>query len=522
MGKRQLDLDQPSDKDFKLDFINLTDRSNPDFKYGSLARDGVSCGVCHHIVPRESPSYEPPLKDFLENSITGKFTVGPPNRLYGPFRNQTISTWPMKNGLGIRPEHNEYVKRSRLCGSCHTIRLPVLDSPIGGTFSIEQATYLEWLNSAYQNEFAPITSTAKTCQDCHMPGSIHNKDVDVDPLKERIAVIEDSTYPAVYSRVPDEQIRVRKRNKGFARHTLLGLNAFLLEMFSQFNDILGVRTNDYMSASTSGLPNAISNYIQQAQSQSAKIEVCATRRDRNIDATVTVTNLTGHRLPSGVGFRRAFIEFLVLQKTGDQEQVVWSSGRTNGLGVIVDGNGRILPSEFFTTVPGPTGGHQAFQPHYETIDSQDQVQIYEELVRNAESKFTTNFVQRDKVAKDNRLLPLGWTSSGPDPSLSGEFLESTFPEGNARLDPEYTNGSGTDQLTYRVNLPTGIDPSKCYVKATLFYQSTPPYYLAMRFQAAPSAPATQRLYYLGSHADFTRTELANWKLALVSASARVQ
>lgn len=522
MGKRQLDFDHRDDKNFKLDYINLTDRSNADFKYGSLARDGVSCTVCHHIVERETPRYESSLKNFLEHSITGKFKVGPPDQLYGQFETDTISTWPMKNGLGIKPQQREYIKSSRMCGSCHTIRLPVLDSPVSGSFSIEQATYLEWLNSAYQNEFAPVSSTAKTCQDCHMPSDIHNKDVDLDRLKERIAIIEDNTYPAAFGRAPDEEIRVRERKKGFVRHTLLGMNAFLLEIFGQFNDILGVRTSDYMSTSTSGLPNAISNYVQQAQSQSVKIDVSATHSDRNIDATVTITNLTGHRFPSGVGFRRVFIEFLVLQKTGDKEQIVWSSGRTNDLGIIVDGNGKILPSEFFTTVPGGNGVHQAFQPHHEVIDSQDQVQIYEELILNAESKFTTSFVQRDEVLKDNRLLPLGWTSTGPDPSLSGEFLESTFPEGRARLDPEYADGSGTDQLAYHVNLPSGVDPSKCSVRATVFYQSTPPYYLAMRFEGAPSSPATQRLYYFGSQIKLAGTPLENWKLPIVSAYAPVR
>jgi hypothetical protein len=520
MGKRQFDLDRPNDKDFKLDFVNLVDRSNSDFKYGSLARDGISCTVCHHIARDETPPYEAPLKYFLENSITGRFKVGASDQLYGPFKNETISTWPMKNGLGIKPQHNEYVRSSRLCGSCHTIRLPVLDSPTSGALSIEQATYLEWLNSAYQNEFAPAGSEPKTCQDCHMPGSIHNKDVNIDQLKERIAIIEDNTYPAVYGRVPDRDIRVRQRDQGFVRHTLLGLNAFLLETFNQFNDILGVRTSDYMSTSTSGLPNAISNYVQQAQSQAAKIDVSTRCWGPNIDATVTVTNLTGHRFPSGVGFRRAFIEFLVLEKTGAQDKVVWSSGRTNNLGIIVDGEGRVLPSEFFSTIPDRNGSvRQAFQPHHEVISSQSQVQIYEELVLDADSKFTTNFVQRDKIIKDNRLLPLGWTKTGPDASLSGEFLESTFPEGHARTDPEYDDGSGTDQVTYRVKLPPGVDPSKCYVRATLLYQSTPPSYLAMRFKAAPAGPATQRLYYLGSHLNLAGTELENWKLKLVSASA---
>ncbi|MBV9268068.1 MAG: cytochrome P460 family protein, partial [Acidobacteriaceae bacterium] len=195
MGKRQIDIDHRADPDFKLDYVQLTDRADPHFKYGSLARDGISCATCHHIVESQYPPYEPPLKYFLEHSITGQFETGSSEQVFGPFKDQSISTWPMKNALGITPKHNAYVKSARLCGSCHTIRLPVLDSPNPDTFSIEQATYLEWLNSAYQNEFKPMSSASKTCQDCHMPGGIHNKNFDIDQLKERIATIEDNTYP---------------------------------------------------------------------------------------------------------------------------------------------------------------------------------------------------------------------------------------------------------------------------------------------------------------------------------------
>ena len=90
--------------------------------------------------------------------------------------------------------------------------------------------------------------------------------------------------------------------------------------------------------------------------------------------------------------------------------MVWASGRTNGLGVIVDGNGKPLPSEFFAEYKDTQGKvQQSYQPHYETITAQNQVQIYEELNLNAEGKFTTNFTRRDVQLKDNRLLPIGWT-----------------------------------------------------------------------------------------------------------------
>ena len=520
MGEAQLIIDM-KDKDFKLDYINLTDRSDSHFKYGALARDGVSCAACHHIVPDKPQAGTTPLEDFLKNKITGAFSTGPAAEMYGQFTSETILPFAMENALGITPQGGPYIKQARLCGSCHTIRLPVLDAP--GKFSIEQATYLEWLNSQYQNEFAPISSGAKTCQNCHMPGSIHNKDFSIDQLKEKIAIIEDLSYPEVFGRELF-RIDIKPKDQGFARHTLLGLNGFLLEMFKQFSEILGVRTSDYMSGSDSNLSNTFTNYVQQAQSDTARIEVAAAASGQDIDAKVTVTNLTGHRFPTGVGFRRAFIEFLVTENDGGKEKVVWSSGRTNDLGIIVDGkNGQALASEFFSPIRDKDGTvHQAYQRHYESIDSQDQAQIYEELTRDAEGKFTTVFTQRDEIVKDNRLLPAGWTRTGPDPSLNGEFLEATFPQGSAWMDPEYQDGSGTDQITYKVKLPGGVDPSKCTVRATLYYQAIPPAYLDMRFKAAPSEPATQRLSYLASHVNLAGTELENWKLRLVSAAAAVR
>jgi len=78
-------------------------------------------------------------------------------------------------------------------------------------------------------------------------------------------------------------------------------------------------------------------------------------------ADVTVENLAGHRFPSSVGFRRAFVEFNVFQESNGRDRLLWASGRTNELGVIVDGAGKPLPSEFFERSPD---GVQQYQPHY--------------------------------------------------------------------------------------------------------------------------------------------------------------
>ena len=514
MGKRQHDLDHPGEN-FNVDYIQRTG-SQPGAKYGALARDGISCASCHHIEKSSGG-----LEFFLQNKITGLFDTGKPDEIFGPFKDDEIVTLPMDNATGAKPKHNEYMKNARVCGSCHTIDLPVVDSPpirpIDPTtpHSIEQATYLEWLNSQYQNEFGKPGPNAQTCQDCHMPRSQKNEmlKIDVDPIQTRMAIIEDETYPAAEHRAPTNDIRVRLREKDFARHELLGMNAFLLEMFKQFNDILGVRKNDYMTGASDNIAVAQANLFEQARKRTANVATSMSIDGRTLTANVEVTNLAGHRLPSGVGFRRAWIELLVVENRDGRERVVWSSGRTNSVGVIVDTHGKPLPSEFFE--------HGAFQPHHQTITSDTQVQIYEELAKDADGNFTTSFIRRDHEVKENRLQPIGWTESGPDPSLNGRFLKATFPHGEAEHDPDYRDGKGHDRVTYRVALPDDVDPGAVSVKATLFYQNIPPYYLNDRFTIGKGDP-TRRLYYIASNLNLEDTPMEDWKIMIATATAAAQ
>ena len=515
MGKRQHDIDHPG-QNYDFEYI-LRTGSQPGAKYGALSRDGISCTSCHHIQRDVIPPTwkSTPLEFFLQNTITGQFQTGKAEEIFGPFKDDEIVTVPMENATGAKPKHDEYIKSSRMCGHCHTIDLPVVDKPpirpidANTDHSIEQATYLEWLNSDYQNEFGKPKKTAQTCQDCHMPRKLVNErlNVNVDPIQTRMAIIEDDTYPAAEHRAPLDDIRVRFREKDFSRHEFLGMNAFLLEMFAQFNDVLGVRKSDYMTGTSDNLQNAQQNIYEQARKRSATIETTQKIEGRTLTSEVTITNLAGHRLPSGVGFRRAFIEFSVLELRDGRERIVWSSGRTNSVGVIVDGEGRPLPSEFFV--------NRAYQKHHEIITSDDQVQIYEELAKDADGNFTTSFIRRDEDVKDNRLLPLGWSKEGPDKSLSGRFLHATYPHGNAKDDPDYKDGKGHDRVTYRIQLPAGIDPSAVSVRASLYYQNIPPYYLRDRFTIG-KGDSTRRLYYIASNLNLDDTPMENWKILIAT------
>jgi hypothetical protein len=249
------------------------------------------------------------------------------------------------------------------------------------------------------------------------------------------------------------------------------------------------------------------------------VRLASTQADGPLIAEVTVTNKVGHRFPSGVGFRRAFLE--VLARRISTGEVVWGSGRTSSVGVIVDGQGRPLPSEFLPDA-------KTFQPHYQEINAENQVQIYEELTLNAKNEFNTSFIHRDSHPKDNRLLARGWLSGehlGTKSPIVKQFLVATDPEGASVLaDPDFSdNGgkgaTGIDHIKYVMSLPVGVDRTDIIVKATMYYQAIPPFFLQQRFKLAPNGEATKRLYFMASRLVTEGTPIENWKLPLVSATA---
>jgi hypothetical protein len=525
MGQRQLEIDTGK-PEYTAAYPKVDDLKDARFKYGALGREGISCAVCHHIKSTDGKSE----MQFIEEDATGRFQLTPPGTLEGPF--EKPATIPMKHALDIEPVHDNYTKSGRICGTCHTIHLPVLDAKSDAAhaqpdechnekFSYEQATYLEWVNSAFQNVINPSKNagSVKTCQDCHMSGALNG-----NPIQTQIAAVEDQKYPAADYR---SELDVPIRTSGYTRHQFQGLNVFLLAMFDQYNEPLGLRKCDYMSSGCSGqepksgIPFAMRNFLEQAAEETATISVSKpVANGSTITTDVTVTNLTGHRFPSGVSFRRAFLDFKVVDSSNNA--ILFESGATNSIGAIVDMSGNVLPSEWNGST-GP-GGHD-YQPHFwspgKPITSDKQVQIYEELLKDADGNFTTSFIRQDCHFKDNRILPLGWRHAGPDISrFFGKPLEETRSEATGG-DPHYQDpmgANGQSVVRYEVRVPAGTNMENVLVSAQLYYQAAPPYYLLQRFQQASDGEGTQRLYYITSTLDTTITPFPGWKLLVAQAA----
>jgi hypothetical protein len=248
--------------------------------------------------------------------------------------------------------------------------------------------------------------------------------------------------------------------------------------------------------------NAVEGAVTLAQTATAEVAASATISGGQLTADVRIQNLAGHNFPSGVEFRRAFVDFQVLDAHGT---VLWESGGTNGDGVITDNAGTPLVTEFFS----PT--QQNFQPHFWTefpITSDKQVQIYEAKVLDPQGQLTTSFLALDNKVKDNRIQPKGRSSTGPAADI-------TAPEGTG-ADPSYQHGCGCSVVRYQPALTAGELASAAQVRATLYYQSIPPSYLRQRAEDA-TGPDTARLIKFTNELNVNKyTEISNWKLKIMS------
>ena len=364
-----------------------------------LAADGVSCTVCHQIGPERLGSPE---------SFTGGFVISPPTsagerRMFGPFAVDAGRTGLMRSATGMTPSEAPHIRDSELCATCHTLITHAL-GPQGQVVGElpEQVPYLEWRHSAFVVE-------KRSCQSCHMPAV---------------------AAPTRISSVLGEE------REGLGRHTFLGGNFFMLRMLNRYRSELGVE------ALPQELDAAAHATISQLQQDTATVSILGAGRDGGrLDVEVGVRNLTGHKLPTGYPSRRAWLHVTVRDR---ESQQLFSSGGITPSGLIRGNDNDVDAARF--------------EPHYTEIRSEDQVQIYEPVMRDPDGNITTGLLRASAYVKDNRLLPRGFDKATAAPEIAVT--------GAARDDPDFA-GEG-DRVRY--NVDTGGRAGPFRIDVELWYQ----------------------------------------------------
>jgi hypothetical protein len=210
----------------------------------------------------------------------------------------------------------------------------------------------------------------------------------------------------------------------------------MLRLLNRYRSELGV------TAPSAELEATASATVRQLQQDTATLSVSTPEVDAGAIAfDVRVTNITGHKFPTGYPSRRTWLHVTVRNGAG---AVVFESGRINDTGAI-DGNDNDQDAS-------------TYEAHHEQITSADQVQIYEPILGDRNGAVTTGLLTATQYLKDNRLLPRGFDKATA-PDEIGVF-------GGARADANF-GGSG-DVTRYRVAV-SGTGPYR--VDAELRYQS---------------------------------------------------
>jgi hypothetical protein len=386
----------------------------------ALTADGVTCTVCHQAQPDNLGKPE---------SFAGLLEIKPGRVIFGPYENPVPG--PMRMHAAYTPTFGTHISKSALCGSCHTLTTHA--APGAAPFH-EQSPYLEWRNSVFNDENGR-GAESRTCQECHMP----------DQGSSRIA---HNPRGLDFNIEPRPNVRA---------HAFVGGNAYMLDLLRTNREELGV------TASDSSLRRAAAATRRQLGDSTATIAIKAiARRGRELDFDVEVTNLCGHKFPTGYPARRAW---LMIDVRAGRDTVFTSGG--------FDGDGRIAGLE-----------DELAQPHFDVVRTPGQVQIYEMRAVDLEGKPTTSIVGMAKAVKDNRLLPRGWKKDGP-------HAAEAMPAG---LGEDADFAGGTDTVHYRLTLPDNAGEALTIV-ARLLYQTIPPAWAApLRAVDTEEAKRFVRLY----------------------------
>jgi hypothetical protein len=420
--------DAPSSGDLCLrchsPFGWLAGRSNPTGGQGLVAADldGVSCDFCHRSVdPLYVPGVSPPEDqavlamldpfDVPTGHSSGQFVVDPDPRKRGPFSDAQALHQVLES---------DFHRTSNICGTCHDVSNPAFEKVADGDYAPNafdaapgplnsavhlplERTYSEWKNSAYPaGVYAPEFAGAKpdgivkTCQDCHMSDVVGRGCTE-----------------------PEAPIRA---NLPF--HDMTGGNTWMPPIIAA----LFPADVDAQAAADA------SDRARIMLEKSAVLDLLLDRSGGNLEAVVTVTNRTGHKLPTGYPEGRRM--WLHVTAFDAADELIFESGAYDpDTGVLThDAHARIYEAELGISPALAQAVGAAAGPSF-------------------------HFVLNDTVYKDNRIPPIGFTNAA-FAAFGGRPVET------GHGTPRYPDGQYWDVATYP------IPAAATRVEVELLYQTT--------------------------------------------------
>jgi len=397
-------------------------------------------GVTCQVCHAQAPEFLGDLHSGQLNFDTNYIRVS-----YGPY--EVVFAPPMHNFVGITPKFGGHISDAGLCAGCHTLLTNTADlqgNPTGNTF-VEQATYHEWLNSRYDEQHDNIT-----CQSCHMKQIAD-------------AVVISANYQFLFAKFP------------FGLHELAGANVTMLQLLKTNREKLDI------DAAPEHFDSTIAATLRMLQHKTLDLHLQADDVDGDsMDFSLRLLNKAGHKFPSGYPSRRAWVEFEVKNEAG---QTIFHSGKP--------ASDYSLPDE-----------NPNYEPHYNIITNQNQVQIYELVPGDVNGLFTNVLEQADHAIKDNRLTPQGFKTN--DPVYDTTKIVSIGQDQDFNRAPDGTEGTGADVLHFR--LPNEGYTGRLSVRAKVWYQSLPPKWMAPMF--AFSSPEIDSFRIMFDAADHSPTLIA--------------
>lgn len=384
-------------------------------------RHGVQCDYCHRLVDPiyqegVSPLEDLPILAALGAPVLahgdGQHVVDPAPVARGPYGDVDASHQWLES-----PFH----RSAALCGTCHDVSNPVfvagshpgeyvvhdLDTPHPdgdkrNMFPVER-TFSEWAISEYASTgvYAPQFAgnnpggIVSTCQDCHM-STTTGHGADIGPLRHDLAV-----------------------------HDLTGGNHFVPDLIPHFYP------GEYDAAALAAGKARVVSMLERA----ASLDASATIVDDEILLTVTVTNETGHKLPSGYPEGRRI--WINVRAWDDSQTLVYESGAYDHATGVLDHDDDL---KIYHVKPGTSSRLAALLglPYGPSF----------------------HFVLNDTIFFDNRIPPRGATLAAL------EQIQSPVVGYDG-----YADGQHWDEARYVLPLAARL------IVATLYYQSTSKEYI---------------------------------------------